>query len=632
VAATSKVRPKQGRDEIIAANPLVEFLQGRGHTLHERGDKFVTNACPVADHKRGHLCVSVDTQRQVWHCNDDDVGGSVIDWIVRERNCTAAEAMRILSGNGAMPQTAAFDWKKCVAAFTDKHIQHVAKWRGFTEAFMRDLRDNGHIGIHRGLVAFPVHNNGKIVGTHFRFKDGAWNYFPKGTRAAPLVFGELVAGERVNVFESTWDGLDYLDKSGERDGVIITRGAGNAKLAVALIPHASTAYLWTQNDGAGAKWQQDFVAAAKCATKRVKIPAHDLNDWTRDGANTDDLLDAILKAETLREPERPLIEFRSPLQLKNFKPPPGLQLVGDYHIVKGGVAVEGGAPGVGKSRGVLALAVAGATGNDWFGYKVHRKFKTLIVQTENGEFRLSRDFAELDCEVLENFIRICPPPPYGLCFQRSDFRKQLAAAIADFTPECVVYDPWNAAVREQDSKEYLDTFDALKSVLPLGADAPALVIVAHTRKPKTDERASGRGLLNLLAGSYVLGSVPRTVFVMQAASDDTTDNRIVWTCCKNNDGDLGARSAWQRCNGLFEPVKDFDWDSFDAPKEDSRSVITESDVAEIFDNGALPKGEAVDQLKLNTGAHPSSCYRALKIGGRFAKHLRVENGKLAWKK
>ena len=24
---------------------------------------------------------------------------------------------------------------------------------------------------------------------------------------------------------------------------------------------------------------------------------------------------------------------------------------------------------------------------------------------------------------------------------------------------------------------------------------------------------------------------------MQAASDDTTDNRVVWTCCKNNDGD-----------------------------------------------------------------------------------------------
>ena len=182
----------------------------------------------------------------------------------------------------------------------------------------------------------------------------------------------------------------------------------------------------------------------------------------------------MVNAETLREAERPLIEFRSPLQLKNFKPPPGLVLVGDCHIVKGGVAVEGGPPGVGKSRGVVALAVAGATGNDWFGHKVHRKFKTLIVQTENGEFRLSRDFADLDCEALEDFVRICPPPPYGLCFHRDDFREQLTAAIADFQPDVVAYDPWNAAAREQDSREYLDTFDALKSVLPLGDDAPAL--------------------------------------------------------------------------------------------------------------------------------------------------------------
>ena len=87
-----------------------------------------------------------------------------------------------------------------------------------------------------------------------------------------------------------------------------------------------------------------------------------------------------LKAKTLREPERPLIEFRSPLQLKDFEPPAGIVLAGDYHIVKGNTFVIGGAPGIGKSLSTVALAVAGATQSDWFGYKVHRKFKVLIVQ------------------------------------------------------------------------------------------------------------------------------------------------------------------------------------------------------------------------------------------------------------
>jgi hypothetical protein len=143
----------------------------------------------------------------------------------------------------------------------------------------------------------------------------------------------------------------------------------------------------------------------------------------------------------------------------------------------------------------------------------------------------------------------------------------------------------------------------LRSVLPPGDAAPALGICAHTRKPKTDERATGRALLNLLAGSYVLGSVQRTVFVMQAASDETTDNRVVWTCCKNNDGELGARSAWERRNGLFAPVSEFDWDTFENPHKDDRVTITADDLAEIFGNGEkqLTKAEAVKALQTLTG-------------------------------
>jgi AAA domain len=312
------------------------------------------------------------------------------------------------------------------------------------------------------------------------------------------------------------------------------------------------------------------------------------------------------------KPEDQLIDFKSPLELKNFVPPPGIELAGNYHIVKGGVVIEGGPPGVGKSRGLLALAVSGATGNEWFGYAVHRKFKTLIVQTENGEFRLSRDFAQLDCNALENFIRICPPPPYGLCFQRDDFRKQLAAAIAEFKPDLVGFDPWNAAAREQDSKEYLDTFGALKSVLPSGEDAPALIIVAHTRKPKSDERASGRALLNLLAGSYVLGSVPRTVFIMQPASDDVNDNRVVLTCCKNNDGELGSRSAWERRNGLFVPVEFFDFDAFDHPPKEKRGLKPEILREFLIKGREYDKSQIVTIVMDETGCQKSTAYNLVR--------------------
>jgi hypothetical protein len=69
----------------------------------------------------------------------------------------------------------------------------------------------------------------------------------------------------------------------------------------------------------------------------------------------------------------------------------------------------------------------------------------------------------------------------------------------------------------------------------------------------------------------------------------------------------------------------------DAPKKDRREVICEDDVAAVFDKGALTKAEAAEKLGARTGASRATCYRALDERGRFAKHLRYENGKVRWR-
>ena len=170
----------------------------------------------------------------------------------------------------------------------------------------------------------------------------------------------------------------------------------------------------------------------------------------------------------------------------------------------------------------------------------------------------------------------------------------------------------------------------MRSALPTGDDAPALGIVAHTRKPKTEERANGRGLLNLLAGSYVLGSVPRSAFVMQAASDDPEDGRVVFTCCKNNDGPMGGRSAWVRGNGLFAPAEDFDWTEFDRAGQGggrSRRAVTEDDLDEVFgeDGALLAKADATRRLMELTGLGRTACYDALKPS-RFPRLAEAQGG------
>jgi hypothetical protein len=63
------------------------------------------------------------------------------------------------------------------------------------------------------------------------------------------------------------------------------------------------------------------------------------------------------------------------------------------------------------------------------------------------------------------------------------------------------------------------------------------------------------------------------------------------------------------------------------------AVITEEDLSQVFGNGAckLTKAEAAKLLEALTGAHRTSCYRALRLNGRFARHLRVDGAMLSWR-
>lgn len=311
------------------------------------------------------------------------------------------------------------------------------------------------------------------------------------------------------------------------------------------------------------------------------------------------------------EEKKIFFEVLKPSELRSYQPKPGIVLVGDNHIVRGSVFVIAGCPGVGKSRAGVALAEAGASKFDWFGHKVHCNFKTLIIQNENGRLRLKMEFSSLDDELLDQFVRVSPPPPFGLCFNKSEFRDQLKAVIDNQQPGVILIDPWNAVARDDKAKDYLETFDLIRSVIPAGDDGPALGIFPHTRKPNPNERPNGRALLNLLSGSYVLASVPRCVWVLQSASDLVTEDRVVVTCCKNNDGELGNRSVWIRNNGQWPAVTEFDWDTFDYGEVQAKAIkFGVEELVEIlmkFPMG-ISQSKLIEEIK-NRGVSKSSAYR-----------------------
>lgn len=111
---------------------------------------------------------------------------------------------------------------------------------------------------------------------------------------------------------------------------------------------------------------------------------------------------------------------------------------------------------------------------------------------------------------------------------------------------------------------------------------------------------------------------------MQPASDDTEDARVVVTCAKNNDGALGPRTAWERCDGaLFVPVQPFEWDAFDGGNIKREPKVNADHLRELFENGrrSLVLKTAAERLERIATVKRSAAYEALKLNGRFADLL-----------
>jgi hypothetical protein len=66
----------------------------------------------------------------------------------------------------------AVDWDACVEAFTEKHVEWLAKCRGYSVEFCSWLKEDKLVGLYNGRIAFPVHDRAEdVVAVHYRLKD-----------------------------------------------------------------------------------------------------------------------------------------------------------------------------------------------------------------------------------------------------------------------------------------------------------------------------------------------------------------------------------------------------------------------------------------------------------------------------
>lgn len=333
------------------------------------------------------------------------------------------------------------------------------------------------------------------------------------------------------------------------------------------------------------------------------------------------------------EDKAPVLKIWRAKEIMAHKIPTHLRLVGDNEISKGreGITLIAGPGSAGKSLAASALALAGAMGKGlWQGRPVHRQFKTLFLQAENGSSRIKGEIEAMQKNHpkvdIEGHIFISEPPEGGLPFHHPEFRAAVRQQIDALKPDLVVLDPWSQVAADDSAKDVVDKINEIRSCFPSGDDCPGLLIVAHTKKPRPEDVRRGRALTNLVSGSIALPNTARCVYVLLPWTEDLEDDRIYWACCKLNNGQMYAPTVWHRRFGtFFEHDNETDpqmWGKEEKQEEDQ--LITYKDLALAFgQEKAMKKSDIARKLEVLTGCSYSTGMRVIVPGrnGYLAKHV-----------
>jgi len=482
-----------------------------------------------------------------------------------------------------------FDWQKCVASFTEADARKLSDWRGFSPDFVRWLHGQGCVGAFEGKVAFPNHGTaGQVVSCHVRLESGNWIFKPEGQSTAPLIFGDIAAAGFIMAFESQWDAFAVMDKldwhatNGLPDAaVLITRGAGNGKLAKGRFSPDAVCYAFEQNDApkigkalsSAAQWTADLAAAAACKIVRVATPAPhaDANDWTGAGATEADIRAAMLAAKPVR-PATPPAQSAVPVEtpapegtaaagssackaigLADLVP----DVSGEQELIRSGFLRRGGGmlfpgpTGVGKSSFALQLMLSWAAGRECFGFAPTHALTSLLIQAENDNSDLieMRDgvlaglgFSEAERLQALAAVRVATvDAASGLAFLAGTVRP----LVREHRPDVLWLDPLLSYLGGDVSKQEVVSGFLRNNLNPILHEfGCAVIILHHCNKPKTGQEKpdwKGSDFSYLGAGSAELANWARAIIAIRSlGSSDVFELRA----CKR-----GGRLGWVEDDG-----------------------------------------------------------------------------------
>jgi hypothetical protein len=250
-----------------------------------------------------------------------------------------------------------------------------------------------------------------------------------------------------------------------------------------------------------------------------------------------------------------------------------------------GLGLIAAAPKVGKSTLTLQIAVAKASGGEFWGSQVP-KGKVLMIDLETNERRLRRKLDEAGVTSIEPgmllYATAWPRGPAGV------------AAIAEYVDQhgvqLVIVDTWQRFREVQDGRKnaYSADYESLAAVQELCKSRPGLAILAvhHRRKASTDDP------IESINGSAGLAASADAIWIITRKGGDFFLH-------------IEARD-WERDDNEFRIERDSgQWALSNAPRH------------------SQAEGEVLRLLDIGKGMTPSALAEALGVS-RQAVHVRLK--------
>ena len=353
--------------EIKAANRLEDAVGRAGAKLVRYGGRLVTNRCALLMHKPGHNCVTVDVEKQLWHCNDCDCGGDVIRWLALLQGITDAQVIKSLGGNDNGAPTA-----KPATAPADLKFETVATY-DYTDAVGELV-----FQVVRQHAADPSKPAGYVKTFRQRRPDehGGWLYNMDGVERVLYRLPEVAAAKTVWIVEGEKD-ADTLAKLGFT-ATCNVGGAGKWLAAYSESLEKKQVAICGDNDDVGQKHVKmvfDALVGKAKGVRLVKVPTEykDVTDYVgsfKDETTAKRALFGLLDSATpfVRGISLPIFRISeleeryarhvanlgvNCLDLSKWLP----SLVKVRPLVPGEVALLLGATGIGKTAALSNIAV-----------------------------------------------------------------------------------------------------------------------------------------------------------------------------------------------------------------------------------------------------------------------------------